>query len=704
MTRKKFVKLVAGVLAVVMLAGCSLFSTDKEPDPLEVDENYTGVLLAFMNHINEREFDALRPLIAPESEAPTSDDPAVDFTSRNTNIYTGIDASNIQVSVQSVEIIELEKEDTRAAGRRITYHLTMDTLAGEVAFDHTAEVYAYKEEKNAQPEFLLVWDTSIIHPNLGATDKVRVFTDKGVRGTVYDRNGRTLAGNGHVRAVGFVPGKMGDDPVAGMQRAAEILNMTPESIQAKLDATWVREDHFVELRKLADDDTERIDALLEIPGILINTVTERVYPYGAAAAHLTGYIGGISAEELEARAGQGYSATSRIGKVGVEALLEERIRGIDGCRIVITDSEGNEKHVLAYRSKVDGENVTLTIDAAMQEMLYEQVKEDKSAMVVMNHQSGEILTLMSTPSYDPNAFVLGLESGQWEGWRDDERKPMYNRFKASIVPGSSFKPIIAAIGLETGSFTADENFGYGGRSWQRDSSWGGYHVTTLIDSGDPVTLTNAMMNSDNIYFSKAALKIGAEQLASELERIGFGEAVPFMFGTTSSSFGSNHVFEGEIELADSGHGQGRVLINPIHMASMYSAFTNEGDMITPYLEMKPTPSAEVWIADAFQPDVVHTVRDAMIEVIENPAGTAYSARVAGMRLAGKTGTAEIKDSKDDETGTEMGWYCAYTLDESPSSSLLFIGMVEDVKDRGGSHYLLPIGQSVFLYLQQHPYA
>lgn len=704
MYRKKFAKLVAGVLAIVMLAGCSIFSTDKEPDPLEVDENYTGVLLAFMGKINEREFEALRPMIAPESDAPVSDDTAVDFQARNTNIYSGIDASNIQVTVQSVEVIELDKEDTRAAGRRITYHLTMDTLAGEVAFDHTAEVYAYKEEKNSQPEFLLLWDTSIIHPNLEATDKVRVFTDKGIRGTVYDRNGLMLAGNGDVKAVGFVPGKMGDDPAAGVQRAAEILNMTPESIQTRLDASWVREDHFVELRKLANDDTDRINALLEIPGILINTVTERVYPYGAATAHLTGYVAGISAEELEARAGQGYSASSRIGKVGVEALLEERIRGIDGCRIVITDSEGNEKQILAQRGKVDGENVTLTIDAAMQNMLYEQVKEDKSAIVVMNHQSGEILTLMSTPSYDPNAFVLGLESGQWEAWRDDERNPMYNRFKASIVPGSSFKPIIAAIGLQTGSFTADENFGYGGRSWQKDSSWGGYTVTTLIDSGDPVTLTNAMINSDNIYFSKAALKIGAEQLASELERIGFGEAVPFMFGTTSSSFGNNHVFEGEIELADSGHGQGRVLINPLHMASMYSAFTNEGDMITPYLEMKPTPSAEVWIADAFQPEVVNTVQDAMIQVIENPAGTAYTARVDGMQLAGKTGTAEIKDSKDDETGTEMGWYCAYNLDASPSNSLLFIGMVEDVKERGGSHYLLPVGQSVFLYLQQHPYA
>lgn len=704
MCKKKYVRLVAIMLAVITLAGCSVFSFDKEPDPLNVDENYTGVLLEFMQKVEEREFEALRPLIAPESDAPESEDPAVDFLSRNTNIYSGIDASNIQVSVKSVEEIELEKDDTRAAGRRISYHLTMDTLAGAVAFDHTAEVYAYKEDKGAQPEFRLLWNSGMIFPGLGDTDKVRVFTDRGVRGTVYDRNGLMLAGNGSVKAVGFVPGKMGDDPEAGVQRAAEILNMAPESIQKKLDASWVRDDHFVELRKLAETDMERIDALLEIPGILINTVTERVYPYGAATAHLTGYIGEINAEQLEDRAGQGYSASSRIGKVGVEALLEDRIRGIDGCRIVLTDVEGNEKEVLANRPKADGENVTLTIDAAMQNMLYEQLKEDKSAIVVMNHQTGEILTLMSTPSYDPNAFVLGLESGQWEDWRDDERKPMYNRFKASIVPGSSFKPIIAAIGLETGSFTADENFGYGGRGWQKDASWGGYTVTTLVDSGDPVTLSNAMMNSDNIYFSKAALKIGAEQLASELERLGFGEAVPFLFGTTSSSFGSNHVFEGEIELADSGHGQGRVLVNPIHMASMYSAFTNDGDMITPTLEMKPTPSAEVWIEGAFRPDVVQDVRSAMTEVVENPAGTAYTARVEGMRLAGKTGTAEIKDSKDDDTGTEMGWYCAYTLDENPSNSLLFIGMVEDVKGRGGSHYLFPMGQSVFRYLLEHPYA
>ena len=131
------------------------------------------------------------------------------------------------------------------------------------------------------------------------------------------------------------------------------------------------------------------------------------------------------------------------------------------------------------------------------------------------------------------------------------------------------------------------------------------------------------------------------------------------------------------------------------MASIYSAFVNNGNMIKPYIEYAETPKSEVYIQNAFSPDAANTIKEDLIQVVENPNGTAHEAQISGVTLAGKTGTAEIKESQDDETGTELGWFNAFIADENSSKQYLIISMVEDVKGRGGSHYLLPKVKSIF---------
>ena len=251
---------------------------------------------------------------------------------------------------------------------------------------------------------------------------------------------------------------------------------------------------------------------MPIPGVMLTDQEIRTYPLGEAASHLIGYVQPVTAEDLEEHKGEGYDAASVIGKSGAELLYEKELKGKNGCEIRIVDQAGNTRKVAASVPREDGQNIQLTIDSGLQQSLYEKFQEDPGCSVAVNPYTGEVLALVSTPSYDNNDFILGLSDTQWKDLNEDIKKPMYNRFRQIWCPGSVLKPVIAGIGMKTGSLDPEEDFGNEGLSWQKDSSWGDYHVTTLHEY-EPVTLKNALIYSDNIYFAKAALRIGAETLA-----------------------------------------------------------------------------------------------------------------------------------------------------------------------------------------------
>ena len=167
------------------------------------------------------------------------------------------------------------------------------------------------------------------------------------------------------------------------------------------------------------------------PSIKITTARSRVYPLGEASAHLVGYVQNITAEELEANVGKGYTSNSVIGKAGLERVYEERLKGKDGVEIYILDEEGNRKTDIAKIDVQNGENIKLTIDANIQTQLYNELKNDKGFFVVMEPKTGELLACVSTPSYNSNDFVFGLTNSQWEELNNDETKPLYNRFLQS---------------------------------------------------------------------------------------------------------------------------------------------------------------------------------------------------------------------------------------------------------------------------------
>lgn len=667
---------IAAVISAVCVAGMIATKKNAWRTPEEL-------LVEYMDHIPKQEYEEMYAMLHIEASGNVSQEK---FVTRNSAIYEGIEARNM-----AVQIIAYDEEQMS-----VTYQTAFDTVAGTISFEN--EALFLKGEDG----YKLVWDDSMIFPNLTSADKVRVSTTQAERGEILDRNGRVLAGKGTASSVGIVPGKL-ENKEKAIAKIAELLEIAPEVIEKKLSAKWVKDDSFVpikiipkvekiELMKYKPDqkvlkENERHETLLEIPGVMISDVEVREYPLGETAAHLVGYVQSVTAEDLEEHAGEGYTANSVIGKSGMEGLFEKELKGKNGCRVYIVNSEGKEKEELAYILVQDGHNIKLTIDANLQSSLYEQFKEDKSCSIAMNPYSGEILALVSTPSYDNNDFIMGLSSEQWTALNEDEDKPMYNRFRQVWCPGSTFKPIIAAIGLQSGAINPTEDYGNVGLSWQKDASWGSYYVTTL-HAYEPVILENALIYSDNIYFAKAALKIGSEEMESSLTGLGFNEELPFEIKMAESQFSNTDGIETEIQLADSGYGQGQILVNPLHMACIYSAFCNEGNIIKPYLVYQNEAEIEYWIPGAFSNETASRVLEGTKKVVNDSTGTGYAAHRDDIVLAGKTGTAEIKASKEDTSGTELGWFAIYTAEKDIECPILIISMVEDVKGRGGSGYVV----------------
>lgn len=680
--RKRLI--IAGMVFIILVGGIGTYAANFAKKVLA--DNLEELLVEYMGYIENREYEKMFSMIDMEKSSELD---RTEFIERNSKIYEGIEATNMEINN-----VLIEKQDGKTV--EISYTTSFDTVAGAVEFDNAAMF------SKAADGYKLIWQDSLIFPDLSKTDKVRVSTTQAQRGEISDRNGKVLAGKGTASSVGIVPGKL-EDKDAALKGLSELLEISVESIENKLEASWVKEDSFVpiatipkvqeiQLMTIAPDESvleeyNRQTQLLDISGVMLSDVEVRSYALEEAAAHLIGYVQKVTAEDLENHSGEGYNSNSEIGRTGMESLYEMELKGTNGCEISIVDKNENKKSTVAKILKEDGKNIQLTIDSELQEIMYEQFKDDRGCSVAINPYTGEVLAMVSTPSYDNNDFIKGLSTEKWTFMNEDENKPLYNRFRQVWCPGSTFKPIIAAIGLETDSIDPNEDFGNEGLAWQKDSSWGDYEVTTL-HAYEPVILKNAIIYSDNIYFAKLALKVGAENLEKSLDELGFNQEIPFEIVMSESQYSNTEHIETEIQLADSGYGQGQILVNPLHLASLYTAFLNDGNVIKPYLQYKEDATSDIWIADVFTEDTTDTVMEGLKGVINDPNGTGYAAYREDVVLAGKTGTAEIKATKDDTDGSEIGWFCVFSTEADVENPILIVSMVEDVKGMGGSGYVV----------------
>ena len=635
-------------------------------------QNQENAVQTYFSYINEQKYEEMYELLTESSKNRISKE---DFIKRNKNIYNGIDASGMQT-----EITEIVKEGKQ---KKVYYTQTFFTAAGEVKFSNS--VLLTKENG-----YHVDWSSHLIFPELEEDYKVRIATVKAKRGSIKDRSGIELAYDGYISSVGIVPGKLGENKEENIAKISELLEISIEKINEEMNASYVKEDTFVPLKKI-ERESELKEQLLQIPGIKISNEEARVYSLGEEASHLIGYVQTINEEELKSHEGQNYTTTSFIGKAGMEYTYEQQLRGIDGSEIYIENAEGEKIKEIVKQDKKDGQDITLTIDYDLQKSFYDQMKEDKGLFVVMNPQTGELLALVSTPAYNSNDFVLGMSTEKWNQLNQDPGEPLYNRFKQTYCPGSTFKPITAAIGLTEGVIDAQTEYSYSGTSWQKDTSWGDYFVTTLTKYNGAKNVENALVYSDNIFFAQLGLNIGEEKFSNKLEELKFGEELEFPITLRSSQYLNKDSQWTDGKLANSAYGQGDLLVNPIHMASIYSAFVNEGNMVKPYIEFRQG-EMQYLQENVFSKEAVEIVKEAMAKVVET---TANDIKVSGMSIIGKTGTAELKKSKEDTESGTLGWFDCITLNRQ-GENLLVVGMVENTQDNssGGSHYVISKIRSV----------
>lgn len=672
---KKVVLMIAIGLVILLLAGYIYIKNTNNKKEFNKPED---VLTAYVEYLNNSNYTEMYTCLSSESKNKISEE---DFVKQYEEVCEAL-----QISSTEVSDIKVEKIDK--ANSKITYTNKYNTIYGNVSFSNSIDL-----KKQDDKKYYLNWDYSVIYPEFSKEDKINVDKTLAKRGSLIDRNGVLLAGSGYVENIGLVPGWMkAETKASDIEKVSNLLGMSVESINKKLSASYVKDDTFVELATISKDKLTLISNLKEIDGVKIKDISSRVYPLGSKAAHLTGYVQKANAEDIKKN--KEYDENSLIGRTGLEAVYEERLKGKNGYEINICNKDGKVKKNILKTEKQDGENIKLTIDSNLQEQVYKLYAQDNSASVIMDSKTGEILALVSTPSYDPNKFVIGMTNQEWNDLNNNSNNPLYARFLKTYTPGSSFKPLIGAIALQTGTITGNDAYEASGKSWQKDSSWGEYYITTLKQYSEPANLANALINSDNVFFAKTAVKIGASKLEEQLKNIGFETDLGFEMNLSKSQISNDGKFANEVQLADSGYGQGQILINPIHFAAMYSAFANNGNMVMPYLEMKEGKGTTYLKENAFSQEVANEIKKDMTLTIEDPAGTGHAAKIDGISLAGKTGTAETKVNKG-EDAKEFGWFNAFVTDDSMDKQYLVISMVENVENKGGSSYVVNKVKQIF---------
>lgn len=641
------------IFFVLLLSGC----TDT-PNPENRFTEYTKLW-------NQQNFEKMYDYLSQDTKKTIT---KKQFVERYQKIYKGIEIKNLKVTYKIPEDLP---DHGDAKQIKIPYSVSMNTLAGPVHYQHHAILV--KEGKDDKENWFIKWNTSYIFPDLEAGDRVSVQKYPAVRGEIVDRNDRFLAMNGTVVQVNLIPEQLFGTTIS---QVANLLNISAKEIQDKLNQSWVKPGYLVPIKKLSPNDVATINQLSNLAGVSLTNAEERVYPYGEAAAHLIGYVGVVSAEDLKKH--KGYTSQDVIGKRGLEQLLESRLKGEPGAKVSIDKANGTEKIIAEHKGK-EGESIKLTIDAELQKDIYRQYQNKKGSAAAIDPKTGETLALVSSPSFDPNQIVLGMSKEQQKALENDPAQPLFNRFSAVYTPGSTLKGITAAIALKNG-INPNVAIPIQGLTWKRPN-WKDYYITRVIDPGIPVDMEKALVYSDNIYFAQKVLQLGKEKLTNGLKQFGFEESLPFDYPITSSKIGN---INSEGRLADSGYGQGQVQMSTLHLAVAYSAFLNHGSLIKPELIMKEKMKPILWKKHVIIAQDAQKVTGMLKQVIEDPNGSAHPLADLHLNLAGKTGTAEIKATKQ-SIGTENGWFVAL---DTKNSSFIMAWVMEDVKKQGGSHIVV----------------
>jgi len=550
--------------------------------------------------------------------------------------------------------------------------------------------------------FASLWYLQVIKGSefrrLSENNRIRILENPADRGMLLDRKGRVLAHNRPSFEVSLIPEDLKLNPEV-LTDVGKMLDIDRDEIENKLQSLK-RRPPFKPVKIKSDIDWNGL-ALLEfnrvhLPGLVLDVMPRRTYNYGNLASHLIGYLGEVDENELKQSKGAPYRMGDLIGKYGVEYRWEADLKGVDGGRQIEVDALGREIKPLRSVEPFPGNNLVLTIDLDLQ-MVAEEAYQDKSgALIAMDPQNGRILAMVSKPSFDPNLFARNILPEEWKSLMEDPRHPLQNKgVQGQYPPGSVFKIITAIAGLESGIITPNTQmactgiYPYGNRAFRCWKEGG--HGT--------LSLHRAIVESCDIYFYQAGLKIGVDLIAQYANEFGLGRTTGIslphersgIVPSTSWKKKRSGVpwYSGEtLSLAV---GQGYINTTPLQLLTMISAVANGGKLYLPQVvekvqniygnvlkEYPPVERGRVNVSE----NSLHFVQEALMGVVNEPHGTGWVCALKEVKVAGKTGTAQVVTMPQNFKKGDMdrmplkfrdhAWFVAYAPVENPRISIVVL--------------------------------
>ncbi len=597
-----------------------------------------------------------------------NDNGEVEMTDRPIKIYDSLGVKAINIKDRDIKKVSKNK-------KQVTAKYELQTNYGKINRD--VKLNFIKEDK----DWKLDWNQSVIIPGMQKNQSINIEPLKSERGKILDRNNVELATTGTAHEVGIVPNNVS---TSDYKAIAEKLDLSESYIKQQAEQDWVKDDTFVPLKTVQNmnQDTKRF---VEKYHLTTQETESRQYPLEEATTHLFGYVGPINSEELKQKAFKGYKKDAIVGKKGIEKLYDKDLQNKDGYRVTIID---NNKVIdtLIKKKKKDGKDIKLTIDSRVQKSIYNNMKDDYGSGTAIHPQTGELLALVSTPSYDVYPFMNGMSDEDYKKLTEDDKEPLLNKFQITTSPGSTQKILTAMIGLNNKTLDDKTSYKINGKGWQKDKSWGDYNVTRYEVVNGDIDLKQAIESSDNIFFARVALELGSKKFEEGMKRLGVGEDIPSDYPFYNAQI-SNKNLDNEILLADSGYGQGEILINPVQILSIYSALENKGNVNAPHV-LKDTKN-KVWKKNIISQENIKLLTDGMQQVVNKTHREDIYRSYAN--LVGKSGTAELK-MKQGETGQQIGWFISYNKD---NPNMMMAINVKDVQDKGMASYNAKISGKVY---------
>jgi penicillin-binding protein 2 len=516
---------------------------------------------------------------------------------------------------------------------------------------------------------------------LADSNRIRLIPKRPGRGTITDRHGKVLASSRLSQTVSIWPIALPKQEwPAVINRLATILQMPPQDIEKRLEKAGYQSIESVIIASGISpaQATALAEYSHELPGVRLEAEAVRDYPHGDLAAHVLGYTGELTDQQLKERRDQGYRMGDVVGQMGAEAVFESILKGSWGGQQVEVDSAGRVVNILGNKPASSGQDIQLTLDVALQKAAEEALGDRRGAIVAMDPRNGEILAMVSRPTYDPNIFTTGITQAQWRQLQGTDH-PFLNRALQAFPPASTFKIVTTAAALESGKYSPDTvlpTYPY--------VQVGGIQFWDWNRAGfGPLGFTGAMAWSSDTFFYQVAMRLGGPALIEMTRRFGFGRKTGFeLSGEESPGLVPDNTWKQknldmDWMIGDSINmsiGQGFLQATPLQVAVMFAVVANGGYRVTPHLRKDNEPNRNWRESLNLSQPILDILERGLRQVITS--GTASSLNVSYLpAFAGKTGTAEAPP------GLSHAWFGAYAPLDNPE--VVIVAFAEHSGGGGG---------------------